>query len=242
MPVSLSGKRRIKTFPQLVKAYNLYKKKRLAKYRKGPGRVLMARSLNIGRGLYYFKANVFSNTTFTGNPADPGWSVSNVYSLTPSTVPTMIDCSNLFDQYKIKKIWCTMTYKQGNTDDIDDVVSSGDEFPTVYWIQDKDDNNAITSAQLQEHSIMRKFQFGNGAKTTFKFAIPPYVKNGIASITSSSLVAEQVKKSPWIDFANMSIAHGCTKMLIRAGNLTSADVNYKFDLDYHVIFETRTVR
>lgn len=197
---------------------------------------------NIGNGLYYFKANVFASTTFQGNSLDPGWSSCNVFTVTPGSIPTLNELSSVFDQYKIKKIWCTMTYKGGNVDDIDDVLTGGIQFPTVYWIQDRDDAGLITSAQLQEHSVMRKFQFGNGARMKFNFAIPPYVKNALAGIDSSVLVAEQVKRSPWIDYANTTIKHGCTKMLLRADNLQSSDDSYKFDIDYHIIFEARTVR
>lgn len=198
----------------------------------------------------YISNSTFFGTPVTTNPATStvlvtlGTAVAHPVFGNNFTIPFSLqfcldhlsqfaDLTDIADRYKIMNVDIKFQY---NTDSVTGVPTSGqlqpNMVPSVVWIQDYDDSNVLTAAQLNAKMGVRRKALNNGSFHSIR--VRPRIA---ANVFQGALTAYSVPGKPqWINSSFPTVPHYGIKGYIEnmyLGGLTggasciTADITYK---------------
>lgn len=156
----------------------------------------------------------------TGTPVVAGGLVTGLYDVpitkffTLNDVINQSDFTNLFDQYRIRKIvatfrMSTVAVASGATTGIPNTMSN----PTLFWFKDEDDAGIFTNDAIRERMGVRSAQLFSGKSTRVVISSPR--ADMLTYNTSGTVTGAGIGRSKqWIDCTNNNIPHFALKFML----------------------------
>lgn len=138
-------------------------------------------------------------------------------SYTPS-IPNASEFTNLFDQYRIKRVTIELFYGQNS------VVSptSTNVLPCFQIANDFNSVASFNSADMNQYPQMKTYQLGNGVTNKIVWSFQPRARADVVTSAIISSSSAMNVPSPWLDTSSTSIQHlGCRVFMNNMGITTN---------------------
>lgn len=190
-----------------------------------------------------------SGGTYTGSSSilSCGASVTEVavgQNYTLDSLPNVSEFTTLFDQYKIRKVICQikmLNVPENQYAAMSNNANYGNFYPTIWWVNDKDDSSPYTLAQIKEvqgvrHRVIRP-------NTEINMSCNPTI---LGQLYRTSVTTGYKPQKGYIDIGQTNVPHFANKFVIDLEGLNTSvlDPTFlpRFKLNYRVFFECKGVR
>jgi len=143
----------------------------------------------------------------------------------------------IYDAYRIDKVHMEIQFL--------DNTSAQDTFglmPTMYIYWDQDDATVpVNIANIISKQGVRRFQFGNKMKTTFKYSFKPTIGYAVTTTNAGGITASQVGKSAWLNTTDKNVNFYGLKAMITdlySPGATQADCAFRINWSYDISFRS----
>jgi len=149
------------------------------------------------------------------------------------TMPNVAEFTNLFDQYRIKRVNVRIIFSNNDSG----VATPATTLPVVHCYNDYNDTAAKNLAAVQEYPDIKTFQLGKEKDIRWSFV--PRVRSDVLTNSGISSSSAMNIPSPWIDTSSNNIEHlGARIFLNNIGRTTAADLGTcLFLIDYFLEFK-----
>lgn len=164
-------------------------------------------------------------------PGATDWRVGGV-SLYTDSLPNMSEFTNLFDQYKVEKVYVQIDVPLGNSNAFAQPLYN----PLVYYVADYDDPQDASLSDLLQYPQMQQHNFWKNGYTPFLISMSPKPLRDVAGaglLTGYGPMA----RAPWLRTAETSIPHyGLKLSLDWFGIVQTTSMKMKFTVWYELAF------
>lgn len=149
------------------------------------------------------------------------------------TLPNATEFTNLFDQYKIRRVDVRVLFSQNSADPATPTLG----LPVVHQMNDYNTTGAQTLAEYQQHPELKTWQLGQDRNIAWSFV--PHVRGDL--ITQGGVVSSSCHNMPcpWIDTTTPAVEMLGTRIYLNnLGRNTNQDIgNALFLVDYYLEFK-----
>lgn len=140
-------------------------------------------------------------------PSSTDWRIGGV-SVYSDLLPNVTEFSNLFDQWKIRRVFlqfdCPMGYSNSGP--------SPTIVPNIYYVEDYDDSQNASLTDLLQYPHVRVHQFNKNGYTPLIMELSPKPLRDVAG-SGISTTYGPMSTAPWLRTADMSTPHYGIKMV-----------------------------
>jgi len=177
-----------------------------------------------------------------------GASVSEIdvgQQFTLDSLPNVAEFNNLFDQYRIKKIEITLkliNVPENSGGPLTNNANYGNFYPTIWWVNDKDDAAPYTLAQIKEvQGVKHRVLFPN---RELKMSVTPTMLTQM--YRTAVTTGYSPKRASYCDIAQMDTAHYANKFVVDLEGFNTAilpaNLLPQIKVNYRMMFECKGVR
>lgn len=187
--------------------------------------------------------------TYTGASSilSCGASVTEVnvgQNYTLDSLPNVSEFTTLFDQYKIRKVICQikmLNVPENTYAAMSNNANYGNFYPTIWWVNDKDDSGPYTLAQIKEvqgvrHRVLRP-------NSELNMVCSPSI---LGQLYRTSITTGYKPQKGWIDIGQTNVPHYANKFVIDLEGLNTSVLDPlflpRFKINYRMFFECKGVR
>lgn len=201
---------------------------------------------SVDTGLFAFRRRTMQNVPITLNA---GWggvgydmtlqpnlsfldvTVSGTTAYSPS-LPNVTEFTNLFDQYRIKKVVYRLWASLNNSNSLTNLPN-----PLVHIVNDYNSNGSFALTDIEQHPDMKTYQLGTNKPITW--SVTPHVRADVLTITGITSSSAWNVKHPWIDTTSTNINHLGTRLYLNnQGRNTATDIGtMTIEAIYYVEFK-----
>lgn len=164
-------------------------------------------------------------------PGATDWRIggSSLYS---DALPSLTELTNLFDQYRINKVYLQIDYPMGNSNS----YANPQINPLVYYVTDYDDPNDASLSDLLQYPQLQQHNFWRGGYTPLLMSFSPKPLRDIAG-SGIGTGYGPMTYAPWIRTADTIVPHYGLKMTHDFFGITQANsIKFKVTVWYDMSF------
>lgn len=172
-------------------------------------------------------------------PVTAGWSW-NAYDFKLSNIPSYVEFTNLFEQYKINAVKLTFVPVGYGGDGINQIYANSTagapyfETPRLYTIVDRDGNPQVgTEEYMLQNSKARMIK--NPFKVFSVYIAKPCVQQEVG--TTLSFAGAAPKSGMWLDCDNTGVLHNGLGIGCQANGSTTASFRWRIVATYYMQFK-----
>lgn len=158
--------------------------------------------------------------------------IINGTSIASPSIPNASEFTNLFDQYRLKRIDYEIYWSQNLSN-----AGTAAPIPVVHIVNDYNTVASFSKSDIFQHPDLKTYQCD--PQKPIKWFVYPHVRSDV--LTNGGLVSSSAMnlRAPWIDTSSASIQHLGTLVYIdNLGRTTNADYGtFLFKVIYHMEFK-----
>jgi hypothetical protein len=167
--------------------------------------------------------------TFAPGATDYRLGGVSIYS---TALPDLTDFSNLFDQWRLRKVIIRCDFAAGYSDSASTPVI----MPAIYFVSDYDDPQDLSLTNMLQYPQVQVHNFYKGGYEPFQVSLSPKPLRDIAG-SGISTGYGPMATAPWIRTADMTLPHYGLKLAFDwMGKVQTADVQMVMTIWYDLEF------
>lgn len=167
--------------------------------------------------------------TFAPGATDYRLGGVSIYS---TSLPDLTDFTNLFDQWRLKKVIVRCDFAAGYSDSASTPVI----MPAIYFVSDYDDPQDLSLNNMLQYPQVQVHNFYEGGYKPFQVSLSPKPLRDIAG-SGISTGYGPMPTAPWIRTSDTSLPHYGLKLALDwMGKVQTADVQMVMTIWYNMEF------